>query len=410
MSPIVYAIPVFLATILIEAWVAHRRGTAVYNVGDAVTSLHMGVLSQVTNSFAKLATLGIYVAVYENLRVATWPTEPLWAWAAALLVYDFLYYWFHRLSHEVAVLWAAHVVHHTSEYFNLSTALRQTSTGAALGWLFYLPMAVAGVPPMMFVVVALINLLYQYWPHTQLIGKLGWVDRVFVTPSNHRVHHGQNDYCIDRNYGGILILWDRLFGSFAEERDDEPVCFGVRKPLASFNPLWGNVHYYVDLWRESRRARGWRDRLLPWLAPPGGWPARPRQHFDAREFRRFDPGTPRPLSAYAIVHYTLTTAALVHFLVVVAQLAPTQAWAYALVIAVSALSIGGLLESARWAKWIEQSRLVVLGAAVVALPLWFGSAMPAALRAAIALLAAASLVWISRQALRPAAGGKEAAL
>lgn len=409
MNPILYAIPVFLATILIEAWLAQRRGAAVYDVGDAVTSLHLGVLSQVTNSFAKLATLGIYVAVYENLRVATWPADRVWAWVLALLVYDFLYYWYHRLSHEVALLWAAHVVHHSSEYYNLSTALRQTSTGAALGWLFYLPMAVAGVPPAMFVAVALIDLLYQYWPHTQLIGKLGWIDRVFVTPSNHRVHHGQNDYCMDRNYGGILIVWDRLFGSFAEERDDEKVCFGVRKPLASFNPLWGNVHYYVELWRASRCARRWRDRLLVWLAPPGGLRTPPAPHFDTRGVRRFDPRTPHPLRAYAAAHYALTTAALAHFLAVFAQLDSGPAWIYALVIALSALSIGGLLERRGWAKWLEQLRLVVLGTGIVALPLWFGSALPVALRAAIALVAAASLVWISRQSMRREAGGQGAA-
>jgi sterol desaturase/sphingolipid hydroxylase (fatty acid hydroxylase superfamily) len=408
-NPIVYAIPVFLLTILIEAWIAHRRGAAVYHVGDAVTSLHLGVLSQVTNSFAKLATLGIYAAVYENFRAATWPTDRVVAWVVALLVYDFFYYWFHRLSHEVAVLWAAHVVHHSSEYFNLSTALRQTSTGTALGWLFYLPMAVAGVPPAMFVAVALINLLYQYWPHTQLIGKLGWVDRVFVTPSNHRVHHGQNDYCMDRNYGGILIVWDRLFGSFAEEREDEKVCFGVRKPLASFNPLWGNAHYYVDLWHASRRARGWRDKLHVWLSPPGGWPMGPMQHFEPREFRKFEPGTPLPLISYAVVHYTLSTALLTHFLLVFARLDSIQAWTYALAIAVSVLSIGGLLERVGWARRLEQLRLFVLGAAIVALPLWFGSTMPAALRAALGLVAAASLVWISRQTMRREAGGAGAA-
>jgi sterol desaturase/sphingolipid hydroxylase (fatty acid hydroxylase superfamily) len=118
-------------------------------------------------------------------------------------------------------MWASHVVHHSSEYYNLSTALRQTSTGSFLGWVFYLPLAVVGVPWQMLVIVGLIDLLYQYWVHTELIGRLGVLDRILVTPSNHRVHHGQNDYCIDKNYGGILVLWDRLFGTFADERDGE---------------------------------------------------------------------------------------------------------------------------------------------------------------------------------------------
>ncbi|MBN0802724.1 sterol desaturase family protein, partial [Pseudomonas aeruginosa] len=138
-------------------------------------------------------------------------------------------------------------------------------------WIFYLPMAVAGVPPSVFAGVLLIDLLYQYWVHTEVIGRLGWLDRIFVTPSNHRVHHGQNDYCMDTNYGGILILWDRLFGTFAEERKDEKVIYGVRTPLQSLNPFWGNMHYYIELWQKSKATPGWRAKLGVWLAPPGGW-------------------------------------------------------------------------------------------------------------------------------------------
>ncbi len=255
MNPIVFAIPVFMLTIVIEAWLARRRGLRVYDIADAITSLHHGVLSQVSGLLVRLAALGIYAAVYERYRATSLSADSVWVWAGALLAYDFCYYWSHRMGHEVGVLWAAHVVHHSSEYYNLSTALRQTSSGFLLGWIFYFPMAVAGVPPLVLGGVGLIDLLYQYWVHTELIGRLGWLDRVLVTPSNHRVHHGQNDYCIDRNYGGILVLWDRLFGSFVEERVGEPIVYGVRKPLRSFNPLWGNLHYYADLWHAARDAR-----------------------------------------------------------------------------------------------------------------------------------------------------------
>ncbi len=153
---------------------------------------------------------------------------------------------------------------------DLSTALRQTSTGALLGWAFYLPLAVLGIPWQMLVIVGLIDLLYQYWVYTELIGRLGVLDRILVTPSNHRVHHGQNDYCIDKNYGGILILWDRLFGTFEDERDGEKIVYGIRKPLKSYSPIWGNLHYYADLWRESVAAQGRRAKVGVWVAPPGG--------------------------------------------------------------------------------------------------------------------------------------------
>ena len=176
-------------------------------------------------------------------------------WIGALLAYDFCYYWLHRAGHRVAVLWAAHVVHHQSEDYNLSTALRQTSSGFLFGWIFYLPLAVAGVPPLVFGTVALIDLLYQFWVHTQQVGKLGWFDRWFCSPSNHRVHHAVNERYLDKNYGGILIVWDRLFGTFAEEDDAEPCVYGTRAPLRSWNPVWANLQVYRDLWLDSWRAR-----------------------------------------------------------------------------------------------------------------------------------------------------------
>ena len=152
MNPIVYAIPVFMLTIVLEAWWAWRQRRAVYDIPDAVTSLHHGLLSQVMGVFTKFTKFGIYALVYEAFRATEWPLEPWWLWLLALVFYDFCYYWAHRMGHEVNVLWASHVVHHSSEYYNLSTALRQTSSGWLFGWIFYLPMAVAGVPPIMFVV------------------------------------------------------------------------------------------------------------------------------------------------------------------------------------------------------------------------------------------------------------------
>ena len=184
-------------------------------------------------------------------------------WVGALIAYDFFYYWNHRIDHEVGIFWAAHVVHHQSEAFNLSTALRQPSSGVLLGWIFYLPMAIAGVPPVVFVTVGLIDLLYQFWIHTELIGKLGWFDRVFASPSNHRVHHGVNDQYLDKNYGGIFILWDRLFGTY-EDEVEQPV-FGVRGGLGAFDPISANLAYYRTMLDLCRRATDWRDRIRVWF-------------------------------------------------------------------------------------------------------------------------------------------------
>ena len=299
MSPsqiIVLATPVFFALIALEYAVGRARGRNTYRLDDAVTSIGLGMLSQVSAVFTRLLRFGIYTAVYS--LVAPTPDSGFWTtwsgWLLALVFYDFCYYWQHRLGHTCSLFWAAHVVHHQSQDYNLSTALRQTSSGALFGWVFYLPMALAGVPPLVFGVVALVDLLYQYWIHTQQIGKLGWFDRVFASPSNHRVHHAVNDRYLDKNYGGILILWDRLFGSYADEDDREPCVYGTRSPLNSWDPLWANAEVYADLARDSWHTRRWADKLRVWFRPPGWRPADvsqrfPKPAFDIGQVRAFAP-------------------------------------------------------------------------------------------------------------------------
>ena len=369
MNPIVYAIPVFMLTILAEAWIAQRRDVRTYDIADAITSLHFGVLSQVSGAFTKVFTFGIYVWVFESARLFTLPSDAVWVWFAALLAYDFLYYWVHRAGHEVNLVWASHQVHHSSEWYNLSTALRQTSTGALFVWPLYLPMAVLGVPPLVFGAVALIDLLYQYWVHTELVGKLGWLDRVFVTPSNHRVHHGQNDWCIDRNYGGILILWDRLFGTFAEERDDERVVYGIRKPLASYDPLWGNLHVYREVWRAARAEPTWRRAIRRWIAKPAG--DTPLPHLDPDSVRRFAPSNSPATLGYATLQYALLVPIVTHFIAVAPSLSPVARTTYALVILASAVGIGGWLEGEANSVIREALRVIAVATTLLALPEFF---------------------------------------
>jgi alkylglycerol monooxygenase len=303
---IVLATPVFLGAIGLELVVGLARGRNTYRLHDAVTSIGLGMLSQLIGLFTKLLAIGLYTIVYEHVALWTLPTDSVVVWLGALLLYDLCYYWLHRAGHRVGILWAAHVVHHQSEDYNLSTALRQTSSGALLGWLFYLPMAVIGVPPLVFGTVALIDLLYQFWVHTQQVGKLGWFDRWFCSPSNHRVHHAVNDRYLDRNYGGVLIVWDRLFGTFEEERDDEPCVYGTRAPLRSFNPLWANLEVYASLARDAWHTRSWWDKLRIWLKPPGWRPPDVAQRFPKPPFRleamqRYDPAMSRGAQAVALL-------------------------------------------------------------------------------------------------------------
>ena len=280
---ILYALPVFGVLMAAEfAW-GRARGRNNYGLADTLASLSQGLLSQAVAACTQLIQVGLYTLAFPFLTLT--PHAALWhgagGLALAVLLYDFCDYWLHRVSHESALFWAAHVVHHQSRRFNLSTALRQESAYALSGWPFFLPMALAGVPPAQFALAGIVVLFYQFWIHTEHVGTLGPLDRWLSTPSNHRVHHATNPRYLDRNYGAILVVWDRLFGSF--EPESEPCVYGTVTPLAGWDPVHAVSVNYVDLWRRVRRVRGWRDRLgvllrsPAWRAPsePAAAPAAP---------------------------------------------------------------------------------------------------------------------------------------
>jgi alkylglycerol monooxygenase len=352
MSPsqiIVLATPVFFLLIAIEfAW-GYKKARNTYRLNDAVNSISLGMLSQISAVFTRLFRVGIYTAIYST--VALWPDTPFWTtwygWLLALVFYDFCYYWLHRAGHESAVFWAAHVVHHQSQDYNLSTALRQTSSGALLGWVFYVPMAVAGVPPLVFGVVALVDLLYQFWVHTEHVPKLGWFDRWFCSPSNHRVHHAVNDRYLDRNYGGILIIWDRIFGSFKEE--DEKCVYGTRKPLNSWDPLWSNAEVYWALLKDSWHARSWADKLRVWFKPPGWRPADvaqrfPSAPFDMQRVERFHPPMSRTVMWFGAVQFIVLLQGVAAFLWFADRMPLAQSAVWLGVLAASLWAIGAVMQ------------------------------------------------------------------
>jgi sterol desaturase/sphingolipid hydroxylase (fatty acid hydroxylase superfamily) len=345
---IAIATPFFFVLIGLEyAW-GRLRGRNTYRLNDAVNSLSLGVLSQLSNLFTQLLRVGLYALAWTQLAIWRLPTDAWWVWVAGVVAYDFCYYWHHRLGHESAIFWASHVVHHQSQEFNLSTALRQTSSGALLGWLFYLPMAVVGFPPQVFAVAALIDLLYQYWIHTEHVGRLGWVDRVLATPSNHRVHHAINDRYVDRNYGGILIVWDRLFGSFAPE--SERCVYGTRVPLDSWDPVWANLQVYADLARKSWRAPRWRDKLEVWFRPPGWRPrgadpaAWPAARFDIAAVRRYDPPAARGARVFAVIGVTLSILATLPLLWFAERLPLRTVASWALAVTLALWLVGAVMQ------------------------------------------------------------------
>lgn len=282
MNIILYAIPFFFLLILLELSYGLIRGRNTYRFNDTINSLSMGSLSRLQGLVILGASGTIYELIVANYQLVQLGDDQVWVWLSCFVLYDLAYYWKHRFGHEVALFWGAHVAHHQSEDYNLGTALRQTSVDF-YGFLFYLPFFVLGYPAEILFTVVSLNLIYQFWVHTEHVPKLGPLEWVFVTPSNHRVHHARNTIYVDRNYGGVFIVWDRLFGSFQEELDQEAVVFGLRKPLNSWNPIWANVHVYWRLLQDSIRAPGLANKVIIWFKPPGWLPSSMQSSCKLRE-------------------------------------------------------------------------------------------------------------------------------
>ena len=291
---ITLSIPIFFGLILIEFFYGVINKSNNYRINDFITSLSLGLISR----FVPILGLGfqyvVYKAITEQYNLKLLDSEAIWVWVTAFILYDVCYYWMHRIHHEIKVFWATHVVHHHGEEFNLSTALRQTSTGFLWKWVFFLPIFFIGIPPHIYVTVAGLNMIYQFWVHTEHIGRLGFLEYVFVTPSNHRVHHAQNEDYLDANYGGVFILWDRLFGTFIDERADLKPVYGTVKPLKSFNPFWANIEVFYQMIFDSYHTEKFSDKIKVWFSPPSWRPEDvatryPINKNDLSSFEKYDP-------------------------------------------------------------------------------------------------------------------------
>ena len=267
-SPTQLAVPGFVLLVLIEMiWAAKRRREA-YEPRDTLVSLAFGLGSTVSGLLVGGAFLALYLYLWEfRLFDIGWAW---WAWAACFVLDDFKYYWVHRFGHRVRWFWASHVNHHSSQHYNLSTALRQTWTGfLTLGFLFALPLVLLGFHPAMIAICGGFNLIYQFWIHTEAIGRMPrWFEAVMNTPSHHRVHHATNPRYLDRNYAGVFIVWDKLFGTFEPEVDDEKIRYGIVKQLGSFNLLWAVFHEWIGIVQDMWRAP-WKHKLSYLLREPG---------------------------------------------------------------------------------------------------------------------------------------------
>lgn len=272
--PTVFAVPLFALMIAGEALWSYMKGASYYRDRvDTWTNIFLGFMSLVFGALFGLGTYYIYEFAY-SIAPYQFPANAWWTWVVLFFVDDLAYYIFHRVSHESRLFWNFHVVHHSSEEYNLSVAVRQSWFSGILHWLFYAPVMLLGFAPWMFALMHGFNLLYQFWIHTKLIDKLGPFEYIFNTPSHHRVHHGVNESYLDKNYAGVLIIWDRMFGSFIVETEEPR--YGIIKPLKSYNPLWINTHGWAEMFAAMRERQGIWNKVRCVFASPNMERAEPR--------------------------------------------------------------------------------------------------------------------------------------
>ena len=398
MNVAILAFPLYILLMLLELAYERYAGRPTYRLADATTSINTAVLRVLLEGPLRLLLILPYAWLYEHARLFDWDSQSPWLWLGGFIAVDFCFYWAHRSLHRYNLLWGAHQPHHSSEDFNLSTALRKGAFQTAFDWPFYLPLALLGVPLPVFLLLLGIQLAYQFWIHTQHVGRLGWLEQVLITPSHHRVHHGQNDCYIDKNHGGVFIFWDKLFGTYTEER--EPVRYGVTTPVSTFDPIRLQFSWWRLLWADALATRSWWDKLRLWWMPTGWRPqdvrTRPWAKMADEKFQSHYPPT---LKAYAFVQFVGINLLALGFLVSVKRAAVWEPWVLVLVILASCISLARLFEGRPGLWRLELWRQGVLSLLALLASLWL-SAPQAQVAMWLAAFSLASLLWLSWLALQ----------
>mgnify|MGYP003949563413 FL=1 len=361
---ITYAVPVFFAMIGIEFLFGVIKGTNNYRLNDSIAAISLGLISRLP-PLLNIGVQGIvWTYVATNLNMQLMPKDSWVTWVIAFLFYDLCYYWMHRMSHEIKVLWASHVVHHQGEEFNLSTALRQTSSGWLWKWIFYIPLFMVGIPGEVFFTVAAMNLLYQFWVHTEHIRSLGILEQVFITPSNHRIHHAQNPEYIDANYGGVFIIWDRLFKTFIPERDDLKPVYGTVKPLKSWNPIWANLEIYHQMIRDTIHTKSLKDKIKVWFSstrwrPEDVYEKFPHTSNDLDSFTKYDPEVDKVSKIFTSLQFVINSSISTVIIFTIADQAYLQTALLASMLIVSTTLVTNIIENKKWGYQAELVRSLI---------------------------------------------------
>jgi sterol desaturase/sphingolipid hydroxylase (fatty acid hydroxylase superfamily) len=396
LDPIVLSIPIFFILIGIELIVERFTHKDLYNLPDSIANMSCGITSQLSGLFLKVLGVGVYGIIFENLAFLS--LERTWIyWLTLFLLVDFAYYWAHRMSHEVNLFWGGHVVHHQSEEYNLSVALRQSSIQVVWTFAFNLPIALLGFETKDFVFVAALNTLYQFWIHTETIGKLGWLEYVFNTPSHHRVHHGRNPKYIDKNHAGSLIIWDKMFGTFQAE--EERPTYGITKPINSWNAIWANMSHYSSMAEDFKSIPKWSDKIKYLFKKPGWLPAymggiRPVPEIDKSVYKKYTTPSPLLLNLYVLFQYVLCLIGTSLFLFNADNFSMSEKVFITFLISFTVVNCGVIFEKRTWVKWAEPLRIITYPAILIAISLSTGVDV-LTISLAIAYLVI-SLVWFLR--------------
>lgn len=358
----VFAVPFFLLLMSAE-WLAGKlKGKNLYYFPDTVCNLLLGVGSQATGLFVKVVLFFVYDYLFTHFAFFDVPMT----WAAGILfliAFDFVYYWAHRWSHEMNFLWGAHIVHHQSEEYNLSVALRQPWFHSLLAFFLFVPFAFIGIPTIMFGAASLFITLYQFWIHTKVIDRMPkWFEFVFNSPTHHRVHHARDPKYIDKNHAAFLIIWDRIFGTYKEE-EEEPV-YGITKQFGSWNPVWANFHHYLDMWALFKKLGSWKDKLLLPFRGPGWRPAEmggemPIPEVDKENLNLFRTPFTKGIAAYVGIQLLLLIAALSGYMVYFDSLSTFFKVELFALIVMTTLICGAILEQKKWVILMERLRILV---------------------------------------------------
>ncbi len=359
LNPIVLSIPIFFILIGIELIVERFTHKKLYNLPDAIANLSCGITSQLSGLFLRVLGVGVYEVVHSNLGLFQFERNWFY-WLSLFLLVDFAYYWAHRMSHQVNLFWGGHVVHHQSEEYNLSVALRQSSFQIVWTFAFNLPIALLGFNTLDFVLISALNTLYQFWIHTETINKMGFLEYFLNTPSHHRVHHGRNPKYIDKNHAGSLIIWDKMFGTFQAE--EERPTYGITKPINSWNAVWANFSHYAQMGSDLKRIPSWSDKFRYLFKKPGwmpealgGYQAPPEVNKET--YQKYHTPAPLGLSYYVLFQYALCLGGTAFFLFNQNNFLIGEKIFITIIISIVVVNCGVLFENRSWVKMAEWLRI-----------------------------------------------------